>query len=40
MLSAALDLLETATEAGTIMDLPYRWAEDDAWMARVYDENH
>ena len=40
VLAAALGLLETAERPGTIVDLPFRWSEDDSWMERVYDENH
>jgi len=40
VLEAALSLLETARAPGTIVDLPHRWAPDDGWMARVYDDNH
>lgn len=38
---AALETLETATEPGTILDLPFEWKPgDDSWKERVYDENH
>ena len=40
VLSAALELLETAQGPCTIADLPFRWSEDDSWMERVYDDNH
>ena len=40
VIGAALDLLENASAAGTIMDLPHRWSDDDSWMDRVYDDNH
>ena len=36
----ALDLLKTATTPGTIVDLPFRWADDDGWMDRIYDNDH
>jgi D-proline reductase (dithiol) PrdB len=40
VIGAALELLERAPGPGTIVDLPYRWSDDDGWMARVYDDNH
>jgi hypothetical protein len=32
---AALSLLETAREPGQILDLPFAWADDDAWKDSV-----
>lgn len=40
VLRDALHVLETTREPGTIVDLPYRWSDDEAWKARVYDDNH
>ncbi len=41
ILGDALDVLESATEGGQIVDLGYCWREnDERWMERVYDDNH
>jgi hypothetical protein len=40
IVSQTLDVLETATRPGVIVDTPHRWRQDDGWMERVYDENH
>ena len=35
IMRAALERLATASQAGEIVDLPYRWAADDDWKDRV-----
>jgi len=35
VMRAALAAFETATEPGTIVDLPFPWADDDDWKDRV-----
>ena len=38
----ALQLIEEATEAGTVIETPFRWSTDEAWKsnyARVDDDN-
>jgi hypothetical protein len=40
VIGAALALLESATGPGTIVDLPHRWHEGEAWVERVYDDGH
>ena len=38
----ALRLIEEATEAGTVIETPFRWSTDEAWKsnyARVGDDN-
>jgi D-proline reductase (dithiol) PrdB len=35
LLHAALGAFETITEPGTIVDLPFPWADDDDWKDRV-----
>lgn len=35
ILKDALNALYTIEEPGTILDLPYRWADDDDWEGRV-----
>ena len=29
--TAAIDLLETASEPGTVVAMPYRWSDDESW---------
>lgn len=40
IVTRALEVLETATEPGMIVDTPYEWLGREDWMERVYDENH
>ncbi len=40
VLLTALEVLESATGPGRIVETPFRWNEDDSWMDRVYDDNH
>ena len=40
ILRAALEVLESATRAGQIVDLPYVWRADEGWMEQVYGDNH
>ena len=35
VLEAACDAFETLVEPGSVLDLPMRWAADDAWKERV-----
>ena len=38
----ALQLVDTATEAGAVIETPFRWSSDEAWKdnyARVGDDN-
>ena len=35
MLEAACTAFETLVEPGQVLDLPMRWAKDDAWKDRV-----
>lgn len=35
VLEAACDAFETLVEPGSVLDLPMRWATDDAWKERV-----
>ena len=45
LLGRALDVLESATEGGRIVDTPFAWldragARDDSWVERVYEERY
>ncbi len=35
ILRDALNALHTIVEPGTILELPYKWAEDDSWEEHV-----
>ena len=35
--AAAVDLFETATEPGTIVELPFGWSEDETWRTGYYE---
>jgi hypothetical protein len=40
IVAQALDVLETATAPGVIVDTPHVWRPENDWMERVYDDNH
>ena len=37
VVSTGIDLLETASEPGTIVRTPYRWSTDEAWRDRYME---
>ena len=34
----SLDLLETATEPGTTVQVPYIWSEDESWKEKIFSK--